>query len=546
MSPSASVPSVPSVPSSSSSPKSSPESKIQQKFRRHKELFNDIDTAHRGKITLEDFERALVRTDHPLKESTHAMSQIYKAFLNTPQPGISSDPNTKRIPEGTSEVDCINFGQFNNYLMTAEEQIELGFREVDRDHDGRITKKDVESYLRQMGIRPTSLELNIFFNSLDTRNQGYVALDTFRDGLLFMPRINGSRITTAFRFFNDDFENISSDGDVTVGSDIQKNVGYFLAGGISGVVSRTTTAPLDRIKVFLIARTDLNSTLLTKKTAIQRMAEEKEHRKVSARKIQSPLVRAARTIYKQGGLKAFYTGNGLNAFKVFPESAMKFGSFEAAKRFMCRVEGVEDESQLSRAATYISGGIGGVCAQITVYPIDTLKYRIQCASLDSDFSGTALLVHTAKDMFNEGELRIFYRGLLVGLGGMFPYAALDLGTFTTLKRWYMRRQAEAEGTSIDEVTLPNFLVLTMGATSGTFGASMVYPVNLLRTRLQAQGTFAHPYRYTGFFDVARQTVAREGLQGLYKGLVPNLAKVAPAVSISYLIYENLKKCFELN
>lgn len=93
--------------------------------------------------------------------------------------------------------------------------------------------------------------------------------------------------------------------------------------------------------------------------------------------------------------------------------------------------------------------------------------------------------------------------------------------------------------------LSNLVVLPMGAFSGTFGATVVYPINLLRTRLQAQGTFAHPYRYDGFRDVLLKTIQREGYPGLFKGLVPTLAKVCPAVSISYLCYENLKKLMKL-
>ena len=35
----------------------------------------------------------------------------------------------------------------------------------------------------------------------------------------------------------------------------------------------------------------------------------------------------------------------------------------------------------------------------------------------------------------DGGVKIFYRGIGVGLAGMFPYAALDLGTFSTIKNY---------------------------------------------------------------------------------------------------------------
>ena len=95
----------------------------------------------------------------------------------------------------------------------------------------------------------------------------------------------------------------------------------------------------------------------------------------------------------------------------------------------------------------------------------------------------------------------------------------------------------------DDQLLPTYLTLSLGAFSGSFAATIVYPVNLLRTRLQSQGTYAHPFRYEGFYDVFSKTVAREGYSGLWKGLVPNLAKVAPAVSISYFVYESLIRRF---
>lgn len=60
-------------------------------------------------------------------------------------------------------------------------------------------------------------------------------------------------------------------------------------------------------------------------------------------------------------------------------------------------------------------------------------------------------------------------------------------------------------------------------------------------RLQAQGTPAHPYRYTSAWDVARKTYAADGVRGFYKGLGPTLFKVVPSISISYAVYEFSKR-----
>ena len=69
----------------------------------------------------------------------------------------------------------------------------------------------------------------------------------------------------------------------------------------------------------------------------------------------------------------------------------------------------------------------------------------------------------------------------------------------------------------------------------------VWSFSLIRTRLQAAGTPAHPTTYAGFWDAVHKTYRSEGMVGFYRGLVPTLAKVVPAVSISYVVYEHSKK-----
>lgn len=133
----------------------------------------------------------------------------------------------------------------------------------------------------------------------------------------------------------------------------------------------------------------------------------------------------------------------------------------------------------------------------------------------------------------------------MGLVGMFPYSAIDLTTFEYLKRIITRRKARLSKCDEDDVALSNFTTATIGALSGAFGASTVYPLNLLRTRLQSQGTAIHPPTYTGMWDVTVRTVKGEGIRGLFKGITPNLLKVVPAVSITYVVYDNSKAALGL-
>jgi len=133
----------------------------------------------------------------------------------------------------------------------------------------------------------------------------------------------------------------------------------------------------------------------------------------------------------------------------------------------------------------------------------------------------------------------------MGLVGMFPYSAIDLSTFEYLKQFVIAHKAKKYGCSEKDAAPGNFSTAGIGAFSGAFGASAVYPINLLRTRLQSQGTAIHPPTYTGIWDVTVKTVRGEGFRGLYKGITPNLLKVVPAVSITYVVYDNSKKVLGL-
>ena len=75
--------------------------------------------------------------------------------------------------------------------------------------------------------------------------------------------------------------------------------------------------------------------------------------------------------------------------------------------------------------------------------------------------------------------------------------------------------------------LPIPVKLTVGALAGAFGTSCIFPIDMIKTRLQASSG-----RYTGPLDCFRQIMANEGgVRGFYKGLGPNLGGVCPEKAI---------------
>lgn len=508
----------------------------QDRERRIERLFGVLDNTNSGTIDADTLLEAFREQYHPLPNTEECVEHIISVMA----------PHNPEV---------VRFDDFKSYMSQAEGFLASSFKVLDSKQDGKLDFDEVYNGLEALGLEDIDLErAEQFFNLLDIDGDGYISYDEWAQFLLFVPMDNDVPLRAAYSFFAEEMD-FSSEGDLFLGSDLLHGLGYFLAGGFAGVVSRTCTAPFDRLKVYLIAQsgspvkaaapsTGTSTARGAASVATTTAAESSAANTAKSRS--GPLIRAVKHIWSQGGVRSFFVGNGLNVVKVFPESAMKFGSFEATKRFFAEIEGVCDTSEISRTSTFIAGGIGGMVAQCVVYPIDTLKFRIQCESISSSLSGNALLKKTVQGMWQDGGLRMFYRGLGVGVLGIFPFAALDLGTFEAMKRAYLAREAKKQGIPESEVKLGNLVVLSMGASSGCVGASAVYPVNLLRTRLQAQGTHAHPYRYTGFMDVYHKTVARDGYKGLWRGLAPNLAKVAPAVSISYLVYENSKAVLGLN
>ncbi|KAL2347117.1 hypothetical protein Fmac_001117 [Flemingia macrophylla] len=398
----------------------------------------------------------------------------------------------------------VEYHEFRRYMDDKELELYRIFRAIDVQHNGNILPEELYEALLKAGIELDDEELAHFVEHVDKDNNGTITFEEWRDFLLLYP--HEATIENIYHHWGRVcLVDIGEQAVIPEGISKHMNRSkYFLAGGIAGGISRTVTAPLDRLKVVLQVQT-----------------------------ARAAIMPAVKKIWIQDGLSGFYRGNGLNVVKVAPESAIKFYAFEMLKKLIGETHG--GKSDIGTAGRLFAGGIAGAVAQAAIYPLDLIKTRLQtCAS---EAGRVPKLGTLAMNIWAQEGPRAFYRGLVPSVLGMIPYAAIDLTAYDNLKdisKKYILQDSE-----------PGPLVqLGCGTISGAVGATCVYPLQVIRTRLQAQPSNTSD-SYKGMSDAFRRIFKLEGFTGFYKGLFPNLLKVVPAASITYVVYEKMKKSLEL-
>ncbi|XP_025832513.1 calcium-binding mitochondrial carrier protein SCaMC-2 isoform X2 [Agrilus planipennis] len=334
-----------------------------------------------------------------------------------------------------------------------------------------------------------------------------ISYDEWRDFLLLAPSADIHQLIHYWRHstYLDIGEDMNVPDDFTT-AEMQSGMWWrhLMAGGIAGAVSRTCTAPFDRLKVFLQVQPQRQS-----------------------------IGESLRYLFREGGVSSFWRGNGINVVKIAPESAIKFAAYEQIKRL---IKG-EHQSPLSIYERFCAGALAGGISQSAIYPLEVLKTRLALRKT-GQYKG---IVDAAIKIYTNEGLKTFYRGYIPNMLGIAPYAGIDLAVYETLKRKYLSSHPSEEQPSF-------WMLLACGSASCTLGQICSYPLALVRTRLQAHAVVQpsmDPSSMTmsGVFKTILQT---EGVVGLYRGITPNFIKVLPAVSISYVVYEYSSRLLGVN
>lgn len=79
---------------------------------------------------------------------------------------------------------------------------------------------------------------------------------------------------------------------------------------------------------------------------------------------------------------------------------------------------------------------------------------------------------------------------------------------------------------------------SLGSIAGCIGATAVYPIDLVKTRMQAQRSLS---LYKNSLDCFLKALSRDGVKGLYSGLGPQLLGVAPEKAIKLTVNDMMRK-----
>ncbi|ETW81055.1 mitochondrial carrier protein [Heterobasidion irregulare TC 32-1] len=316
---------------------------------------------------------------------------------------------------------------------------------------------------------------------------------------------------------------------------------YFIAGGVAGAASRTVVSPLERLKIIQQVQ--------------PRTGDAKQYKGVW-----SSLVR----MFKEEGFRGFMRGNGINCVRIIPYSAVQFTTYEQLKKWFTQ----NGARELDTPTRLVSGALAGITSVCTTYPLDLIRSRLSIATasiVSSSPSPTpssaaapaqpalASAYHTSsaassaalrsrseltmwgmtlKVIREEGGVRALYRGMVATATGVAPYVGINFASYELLR---------------GIVTPPGkssvVRKLSCGALAGAVSQTITYPFDVVRRKMQVSGmsSSALGYKYSSAIDATRSIIRNEGVRGMYRGLWPNLLKVAPSIATSFFTYELVKE-----
>lgn len=218
-------------------------------------------------------------------------------------------------------------------------------------------------------------------------------------------------------------------------------------------------------------------------------------------------------------------------------SAVQFGIYEELKKYVNKV--TKDAFFYRFQGAMGKGGIGAVAAMggtLISYPFDLIRTRHSLQkSAPSQYRYYKSIIPTIQTIIREEGIRGLYKGIGPSLAQVVPYMGIVFATFEKSKSILLSTSLSEHPTN-----------LLSGIVSGFLSKLIMMPVDVVRKRMQIQGSYYNAYVlkglpiYSDLLDCIRGIWRVEGGRGFFSGLSFALLKSVPATATTFVVYGLIK------
>ena len=189
---------------------------------------------------------------------------------------------------------------------------------------------------------------------------------------------------------------------------------------------------------------------------------------------------------------------------------------------------------------FLSGASAGICATLATYPFDVCRTNFAAQSVSAAASGMVVhrsILSYAKYTLQAKGLPGFFAGIGPAVVQIIPYMGINFALYDYIVRMTERHNVGGAGAA--------------GAVAGGTSKLLVYPMDTVKRRLQAQSfgrtsvsELTPSMQYKGMRDCIIKISQNEGVAAFYKGLSPTVFKSMISTGMTFACFTASKNFLE--